>query len=342
MPRRLAIDEIVTTEGLEAIAGEWEALWARCPGATPFQSPAWLIPWWRHLGEGKLLSVAVHEGGRLVGLAPLYVYTEPRTAARSLLLLGVATTDYLDALFEPDLAEEAADAVLRHLLERRDAWDAADLTQLRPDSPLLRAPRPVSIPDHLGPSEPCFVLHLNPLRGDLPAAVPARMAQNLRYYQRRAEKHGRLSFEAADDQTWQELYGHLLDLHAARWALRSEPGVLCDERVRRAHRDSLPELLRLGVLRLYGARISGKLVAALYVLADARGPCRRAYDYIGGFDPELSALSPGTLLIGHALQEAVREGCRVFDFLRGNELYKRLWGAHEQPTYRRRLGGLAP
>ena len=29
-------------------------LWRRAPAATPFQSPAWLIPWWRHFGSGEL------------------------------------------------------------------------------------------------------------------------------------------------------------------------------------------------------------------------------------------------------------------------------------------------
>ena len=29
-------------------------LWRRAPAATPFQAPAWLIPWWRHFGNGEL------------------------------------------------------------------------------------------------------------------------------------------------------------------------------------------------------------------------------------------------------------------------------------------------
>jgi hypothetical protein len=33
------IEEITTTEALEGLRAEWSALWARCPLATPFQSP---------------------------------------------------------------------------------------------------------------------------------------------------------------------------------------------------------------------------------------------------------------------------------------------------------------
>lgn len=338
MPHKLAVAEIATTEGLEAISGEWEGLWARCPTATPFVSPAWLVPWWKYVGEGDLLSVAVREGGRLVGLAPMYVHAAPRTGTRSLFLLGVATSDHLGALFEPGLEQEGAARVFEHLMERRGAWDVADFQQLRAGCPLLCAPCAVAIADQRGPGEPCFVAPIPPQRGDLPPAVPKRMAQNLRFYRRRAERLGHLRFEAADGHTWPELYDRLLDLHAARWAALGEPGVLGGAGVQRAHRDALPELLRLGVLRLYGMRLDERLVAALYALADARGPSRRFYYYIGGFDPEVSEVSPGTLMIGHALGEAAREGCRAFDFLRGNEPYKRLWGAVEEPTYRRRLG----
>jgi CelD/BcsL family acetyltransferase involved in cellulose biosynthesis len=87
------------------------------------------------------------------------------------------------------------------------------------------------------------------------------------------------------------------------------------------------------VLRLYGLRLGGAAVAALYAM-QAHG---RAYYYAGGFDPALGALSPGTMAVGHAIEEAVREGCREFDFLRGREGYKYRWGAEDRPTYRRCL-----
>ncbi len=61
------------------------------------------------------------------------------------------------------------------------------------------------------------------------------------------------------------------------------------------------------------------------------------YYYLGGFDPDYAALSPGALLVGHAIEAAVREGAVAFDFLRGREAYKRRWGARDTPTYCRRL-----
>ncbi len=60
------LQEITATRQLEALGPEWSALWERCVGATPFQTPEWLLPWWRSLGRGELRGVALRQGGRLV------------------------------------------------------------------------------------------------------------------------------------------------------------------------------------------------------------------------------------------------------------------------------------
>jgi CelD/BcsL family acetyltransferase involved in cellulose biosynthesis len=60
--------------------------------------------------------------------------------------------------------------------------------------------------------------------------------------------------------------------------------------------------------------------------------------YLGGFDPALARFSPGKLVVGYAIEYAlVHDRARAFDFLRGAETYKYLWGAVDQPLYRRTL-----
>ena len=75
----------------------------------------------------------------------------------------------------------------------------------------------------------------------------------------------------------------------------------------------------------------------------ARASARRTADattvyyYLSGYDPELDKLSPGTLIIAHAVECAVREGATTFDFLRGAEEYKTSWGAKPRMNRRRQL-----
>ena len=92
-------------------------------------------------------------------------------------------------------------------------------------------------------------------------------------------------------------------------------------------------LLTGGLLRLHALRLDGRIIAVMYGLA-AR---RRAYFYLCGFDPELACSSPGTLILGHSIRQAVREGAHEVDFLRGRERFKYFWGASERPCYGRML-----
>src|SRR5918997_6592847 len=105
---------------------EWWDLWRRAPSATPFQSPAWLIPWWRHFHPGELRTVAARRDGRLVGLAPFYLEDGPY--GRRLLPVGISLSDYHDVLLDPACAHEAGAALVGAMTEESwDAWEWEDL-----------------------------------------------------------------------------------------------------------------------------------------------------------------------------------------------------------------------
>jgi CelD/BcsL family acetyltransferase involved in cellulose biosynthesis len=89
---------------------------------------------------------------------------------------------------------------------------------------------------------------------------------------------------------------------------------------------------------MYALRLEGRTAAVFHGFA-ARD--RTSY-YLSGFDPAFERFSPGTLVVGHAIEEAAREGAAEFDFLRGGEPYKYRWGARDRPCYAVRLGSAAP
>jgi len=49
--------------------------------------------------------------------------------------------------------------------------------------------------------------------------------------------------------------------------------------------------------------------------------------YNSTFDPTLTALAPGMVLIWELIAQAAGEGCSSFDLLRGDEAYKYRFGA---------------
>ena len=334
---RLEIEEITTTEGLEQLHPEWSALWASCPTATPFQSPEWLIPWWRHIGEGELWTLALRRAGHLVGLAPLYIYVKPGASEREVFLVGIATTDYLDALFDPEYAPGDAAAVFAHLDTARQRWDVCDLQQLRPQSALLHAAIPAGWQEEVTVHDPCPFLTLPATVDELSALLSRNMRKNLRQYWRRAEAMGPVRVESVHEQNLDELLEALFQLHGARWSARGLTGVLAPEGVRKAQRETAPAFFSLGMLRLYGLRLADRLVASLYGFTQTAAGKKRTYAYLSGFDPAFAHLSLGTLIIDHAIRQAIHEGAAEFDFLRGQEGYKYQWRPQECLTYRRRL-----
>ena len=67
----LAIREIESLDELDSIRTDWLALWRSLPAATPFQSPDWLIPWWKHFGIDRLrVLVLLNDEGPVVEVRP--------------------------------------------------------------------------------------------------------------------------------------------------------------------------------------------------------------------------------------------------------------------------------
>ena len=84
---------------------------------------------------------------------------------------------------------------------------------------------------------------------------------------------------------------------------------------------------------IYSIWLNDEPLGALYALHDelaedlggANKPRPATYFYQSGFDPAYSKLSPGTVMIAHAIRRAIEGGYTTFDFLRGDEAYKRRW-----------------
>jgi len=327
--RRPVVLHAVRTAGAFARLGaDWLGLWRADPCATPFQSPHWLLPWWTHIGRGRLATAAVRcaDSGELVGLAPLYIHREPTTARRQLLPVGVATSDCLDLLAKPGWTAAVLGALAHHLLASAGEWDVLEFPQLHRDSVLRRLALPAGWRVETAAAQPHPVLHLG---GATP--WPPRMAQGLRTARSRAARAGTLCFATAGAAQVQSALDALFRLHQRRWNGAGLPGVLADAGVRAAHRASAPLLQDGGLLRLHTLALDGECIAILYCVLDpAPAHERRCYYYIGGFDPQHAAFSPGSLLIAHAITTAQAEGATAFDFLRGAEPYKYRWGARDQ------------
>lgn len=80
---------------------------------------------------------------------------------------------------------------------------------------------------------------------------------------------------------------------------------------------------RIDVLRAPG----GEIAAVIFGYSDSTG----YYLYNSAYDPALRDASPGVVLLGRMIEQAISEGVPRFDFLKGDETYKFRLGAERRP-----------
>jgi CelD/BcsL family acetyltransferase involved in cellulose biosynthesis len=313
-------DIITDANALSAIEEDWLALCRRTSDATPFQSPMWLLPWWRAFGSDDLAVIAVRDRENLEALAPLYVIRDEDESLG--VFLGTGISDYLDAI------GDAARIMPEFAGVDCQLWD---LQQLRPSSSMLKAPLPEGWSENVEDQEACPILSIEGVEMENLLSTHAR--KKLRYYRRALARLGNVVVETPSPDTLDDLLTALFELHAARWKRRNLPGVLADETTQRFHREVARRMLETGCLRMYATRVAGRIVAVFYGFA-LHGT---VYYYLSGYDPDLEKLSIGTLIVAHAIEEAIRAGAATFDFLRGAEEYKYAWGATDRMNRRRQL-----
>jgi len=281
----------------------------------------WLIPWARFFTAENLLIATLVRHEELVAVAPLYSWRQHSQI--NLLLLGNGISDYLDICVHPGFRREVA-LKFSGWLNSLEHAKSCEFHQLPAGSVLRHLPEGQRIESA---GEVCPVLELGGKSFD--SYAPAEQLEKLHYYRRRARKLGTVIFQKATGSDAEQLLQELFRLHHIRWTRKGESGVLQDDLTRQFHLQAALQFAETGFLRLYALKLNGQVIAVLYALADSQA----TYFYLSGFDPEFEKLSPGTLLIGHAIEEALSERHRTFNFLRGREPYKYRWGALDQETF---------
>jgi len=283
----------MTLADLEALAPEWESLWQRDRRATPFQSPAWLIPWTRHLwGGGELIIQEDRIDGELTGLLPLFRWGTDQTTVS---FLGAGVSDYGDILGSFRQISLPEDAILEEVPQT---------------SPLLTSLF------RSGGAEPCSACPILQL-ADYPTKLNLKLKLDLHRARNKISRRNAKFTQPTNPDAF-------FALHAKRWNAEPNPTLEAFQR------EAAQGFAERNLLRLHLLEIDSTPAAALFAIA-AHGTL---YCYLSAYDPQFTKLSPGAVLLAHAIDSAQSESLIAVDFLRGTEPYKYLWGAVDRPTYR--------
>jgi CelD/BcsL family acetyltransferase involved in cellulose biosynthesis len=323
-------------DSLAEVVPRWDEL--AVAANRPWCAPSWLLAWWRHAREGDahLRVVLVRDGGRTVGIGPIFVQHGGLGLAEYR-FLGAGNFHRLEPLTEPGREDEVVTAIARTLagatptpsslvlegFDERSSWPAR-----------LRSRWPSRIRPRLRCDLvlPAPVLHLPESGERWLAGRSSNFRQQLARRRRRLERAGaEVRCSETPDELSRDL-DRMFALHHARWRTRGGSGALTAgmERAIRAAATSpaIPVRARLWLLEIDGTAIAAQLFAW-------------AGDEIaywgGGLDPSWQHDAPGIQLHAREIELACARGAKRIDYGGGDHPYKRRLADDDDPVAWRTL-----
>jgi CelD/BcsL family acetyltransferase involved in cellulose biosynthesis len=248
---------------------------------------------------------------------------------RTLGFMGTGVgADHLAVLARTGAEGEVRSAVAGWLLADH-RWDIADLPRLDEDTArwleLATRDEDGRFASVSRTADTCPYITLPPSWDAFLRTLRSDARKDLGRRWRRLREQGEVTIEQVTtlDQL-EPAWGVLLRLHNDRRQVAGGRSAFTATRSLAFHRAFLQRAAERGWLRLYLMRVGDRYVAGEYCLSLGG----RVVDLQTGFDAAWSRFGVSTLLLGHAIEQAIVEGATEFDFLRGGEAYKQQrWAA---------------
>lgn len=313
----------------QTLRPEWNELVKHSGANTPFSLWEFLATWWDVYGNDKLWLVSVRDdSGKLVGIAPLFVNENKILCSVG----GLDVTDYCDWIVHTD-KPEVYGAIFDFLTSQKTKFIAMSFYNLRPDSATYSALCSIfskGIPAVQTQVEVTPQIRLPSTLDDYYEMLDKKQRGELRRKMRRAEagvdeKIDWYVVGVEDDvQTEIQKFFGLMALSSPQKA-----EFLKNPQHKAFFEALIPRMYEAGVLHLAFLRVDGEAVAS-YLNFDYDG---RIWVYNSGFSYKYESLSTGIVLLVYLIEDAIKRGYSVFDFLRGNETYKYRMGGLDVPLY---------
>jgi len=318
----------------EELKAEWNELLHHSTSDVIFCTWEWQSTWWDVYHAGELFVVTCRtDEGKLVGIGSWFI--EIKDGERVVRTIGcVDVTDYVDIIADPAYVEEVGVHLANVLAEHRSTYDRVNLCNIPEVSPTLKI-----VPDKLKElgftvdvafQEVCPVIDLPDTWEAYLGMLDKKQRHEVRRKIRKAESEAKIEWYIVDST-------HNLDEEIERFlslmrASHPEKARFLENPKNLAFFQRLaPMTFHCGWLKLSFLVIDG-LPSATYFDFDYNN---RALVYNSGLLPEENAhLSPGIVLLAYNIRHAIEAKKAVFDFLRGNEIYKYRMGGQDTTVYK--------
>jgi CelD/BcsL family acetyltransferase involved in cellulose biosynthesis/glycosyltransferase involved in cell wall biosynthesis len=334
----LSLRVVSSPADFDALEPAWTRLHEES-GASVFQSYEWQRTWWDEVGcragHHELFIVVLELVERVVAIAPLFVERVPIlpfVKLRRLTFLGTGMTDYLDVLLAKGSERPCLVRIAEYLAERRQVYDMLALCDIPDSAPthllLFEALRDNGFEANRFANEQCPRLALKSTWKDTLASMAGEHRRQLSKRLRQMREHFAVELQICGrEKDLDEDIDDFIRMHQGRWNSVGKKGVFAERHVADFQRKVARRFFRRGWLFLAFLCVDGRRIAALCGFEHNRV---LSY-YLNGMDECGNArkYSPGLVLHCLCMEEVIRRGAIVYDFMRGTERYKYEFGAKD-------------
>ncbi len=324
----------IGSSSIEELQAPWLQLWSQASNPWVFLHPLWALSWWSHYGQARepYLIVVWDETGALAGLAPLC--RSHRTPEMVEWIGNTELSDTMDFLIRSGMEVQVMAALERGLRKLLPPGLQLDLHCVPDGSSTLEELNEML---HHGWDVRIDLEEFSP-RVQLPGSWEEFLQQltshhrhEIRRKMRKAEKDLEAKLVVVDPADgWETALEHFFRLHRL-----SQPQ-------KAAFMDPQRESFFCHVAKIFAREGMTRLAE----LRSTEGPIASSISFVqgctwalynSGFDPRYRQYSPGIVLVANTIRQAISERLKVYDFLRGRELYKYDFGASDLLLFRLRL-----
>lgn len=332
---------------LRGIAEEWNELVLSSENPNIFLTMEWIATWWNHFAEGKRLFVVVARERRdLVAVLPAWwgsisLHREVdlpgagRIRDRGTSMLGIrnrglcligdggpVSPEYLGPIVRKGYARTVTEPMLRTALDAVKEWSVVRFSDLPVDSESTCIMAGFFRNKHLlqdFAGERCWYQSLPSKYSTFLDQFSRKHRYNLRRMTKLAEDEFQVTLEKVTEESKiQMAFSDLFKIHnRSERGMRGE-GKWHDLSYMEFHKQLATQFAKKGWLRIYILRFNGAPVAFTYSFLFTN----RFSFYQTSYDREYREYSPGSIILQKTIENAINDGAKVFDYLRGEYEYK--------------------
>lgn len=317
------ISLIQSDASFRELRSEWNQL-----SDSPLSCWDWNYAWWTHMqpSHSELSIVIAKENDKILGIAPFMKESRAGETCLRFLGSGTACTDYARIVCSPDVEAPFLEAISREL---RPQGFLSDIRLVELEG--IYSAKPVNLSRELDgefwtyhkPLESTWIIQLSDTWESFVTSRNASLRRKIRKAERRLDQNEFAVRSTRNDLDLATAFTTLVELHQIRFRSKGEPGVFANPRFESFLSEATKRLVPKDNLEIIVIEHNGIPVVAHLYLVSPTG----LQMYQSGVRTDAMKLEPGYLMFTYAIRRSIQEGMPSFDFLRGDEPYKKFWGA---------------